>query len=240
MRKWVSKLNRAELETACEDFSNIIDTLAGCIVYKGTLSSGVEIVVASSLVTSSKDWSNNAEMSYQKKIDMLSRVNHKNFVNLISYCEEDEPFNRMMVFEYALNGISLSIFLCARMRIIMGIAYCLQYMHHDLNPPVAHSNLNSHNIFLTDDYAAKIAEISFLPQDSSKSKSSSDNESAYSTLPPLADVEIDVYCFGILLLEIISGKHRYSKNKGLSKNCKSFMKSYTLISLGITLWLNNI
>ncbi len=36
---------------------------------------------------------------------MLSRVNHKNFVNLISYCEEDEPFNRMMVFEYALNGI---------------------------------------------------------------------------------------------------------------------------------------
>ncbi|KAF2303083.1 hypothetical protein GH714_013677 [Hevea brasiliensis] len=194
MRKWVSKLNRAELETACEDFSNIIDTLAGCIVYKGTLSSGVEIAVASSLVTSSKDWSNNAEMSYQKKIDMLSRVNHKNFVNLISYCEEDEPFNRMMVFEYALNGILFEHLLvkkmehldwCARMRIIMGIAYCLQYMHHDLNPPVAHSNLNSHNIFLTNDYAAKIAEISFLPQDSSKSKSSSDNESVHSTLPPL-------------------------------------------------------
>ncbi|XP_057985340.1 protein MALE DISCOVERER 2-like [Hevea brasiliensis] len=69
----------------------------------------------------------------------------------------------------------------------MAIAYCLQYMHHDLNPPVAHSNLNSHNIFLTDDYAATMAEISFLPQDSSKSKSSSDNESVHSTLPPLAD-----------------------------------------------------
>ncbi|KAF2303112.1 hypothetical protein GH714_013860 [Hevea brasiliensis] len=62
------KLNRAELETACEDFSNIIDTLAGCIVYKGTLSSGVEIAVASSLVASSKDWSKNAEMSYRKKV----------------------------------------------------------------------------------------------------------------------------------------------------------------------------
>lgn len=35
---------------------------------------------------------------------MLSRVNHKNFVNLIGYCEEDEPFTRMMVFEYAPNG----------------------------------------------------------------------------------------------------------------------------------------
>lgn len=31
-------------------------------------------------------------------------MNHKNFVNLIGYCEEDEPFARMMVFEYAPNG----------------------------------------------------------------------------------------------------------------------------------------
>ncbi|XP_057986176.1 protein MALE DISCOVERER 2 isoform X1 [Hevea brasiliensis] len=219
----VPKLNRVELETACEDFSNIIDTLAGCIVYKGTLSSGVEIVVASSLVASSKDWSKNAEMSYRKKIDMLSRVNHQNFVNLIGYCEEDEPFNRMMVFEYAPNGTLFEhlhvkemehLDWIARMRIIMGIAYCLQYMQHDLNPPVAHSNLNSHNIFLTDDYAAKIAEISFLPQDSSKSKSSDDNESAHSTLPHLADVETNVYCFGILLLEIISGKLQYCEEQG--------------------------
>ena len=43
----------------------------------------------------------------------------------------------------------------ARTRIIMGTAYCLQYMH-DLNPFVAHSNLNSNAIFLTDDYAAKV------------------------------------------------------------------------------------
>jgi serine/threonine protein kinase len=35
---------------------------------------------------------------------MLSRVNHKNFVNLIGYCEENKPFTRMMVFEYAPNG----------------------------------------------------------------------------------------------------------------------------------------
>ncbi|XP_057985350.1 protein MALE DISCOVERER 1-like [Hevea brasiliensis] len=102
----------------------------------------------------------------------------------------------------------------ARMKIIMAIAYCLQYMHHDLNPPVAHSNLNSHNIFLTDDYATTMAEISFLPQDSSKSKSSSDNEFVHSTLPPLADVEKNVYCFGILLLEIISGKLQYLEEQG--------------------------
>ncbi|KAF2303107.1 hypothetical protein GH714_013804 [Hevea brasiliensis] len=59
-----------------------------------------------------------------------------------------------------------------------------------------------------------MADISFLPQDSSKSKSSSDNESAHSTLPPLADVEKNVYCFGILLLEIISGNLQYLEEQG--------------------------
>ncbi|XP_057985341.1 protein MALE DISCOVERER 2-like [Hevea brasiliensis] len=171
---------------------------------------------------------------------MLSRINHKNFVNLIGYYEEDESFNRMMVFEYASNGTLFEHLhvkemehpdWSARMRIITGIAYCLQYMHRDLNPPVVHSNLNSHNIFLTDDYAAKIIEISFLPQDSSKSKSSGDNESAHSTLPPLADVETNVYCFGILLLEIISGKLQYSEEqRSLKKLAAEYLNDKCSIS----------
>ena len=101
-------------------------------VYKGTLSSGVEIAVASIPVAAVKDWSNNLETQFRNKvdwkltpphylvsnlvphslnvslqlfqIDSLSKVNHKNFVNLLGYCEEDEPFTRMLVFEYAPNG----------------------------------------------------------------------------------------------------------------------------------------
>lgn len=38
------------------------------------------------------------------QISVLSTVNHKNFMNLLGYCEEDEPFTRMVVFEYASNG----------------------------------------------------------------------------------------------------------------------------------------
>ncbi|XP_024016954.1 protein MALE DISCOVERER 2 isoform X1 [Morus notabilis] len=217
----VPKLNRSELESACEDFSNIISTVDGCTVYKGTLSSGVEIAVASTTISSFKDWTKVAEMAYRKKIDTLSRVNHKNFVNLIGYCEEDEPFVRMMVFEYAPNG-SLFEHLHvkevehldwnARMRIVMGTAYCLQYMHHDLNPPVAHPNLNSTSIYLTDDYAAKIADIGFTTKHKSKHQTDDDKEN--SELPPSADPETNVYCFGILLLEIISGKLSYSEEQG--------------------------
>ncbi|KAI3997717.1 hypothetical protein MKX01_040690 [Papaver californicum] len=82
----VPKLKKSELETACEDFSNIIGSSSDGRMYKGTLSSGVEIAVMSTM------------------IDVLSKVNHKIFVNLLGFCEEEEPYTRMMVFEYAPNG----------------------------------------------------------------------------------------------------------------------------------------
>lgn len=42
------------------------------------------------------------------------------------------------------------------MRIIMGITYCLQYLHHELSPPIVHLVPKSTSIFITDDYAAKV------------------------------------------------------------------------------------
>ncbi|KAG8365542.1 hypothetical protein BUALT_Bualt18G0115900 [Buddleja alternifolia] len=217
------KLNRVELVNACEDFSNILNINDGIsMVYKGTLSSGVEIAVVSTAISSIEDWSKRSEFVFRKEIDALSRVNHKNFVNLIGYCEEDEPFTRMMVFEYAPNGTLFEhlhvkevehLDWNARTRIIMGTAYCLEYMH-DLNPPVAHFNLNCKEILLTDDYAAKIANIGFWADLITKSKAGVENESEHSELPPIADVDTNIHSFGILLLEIISGKLPYSEEEG--------------------------
>ncbi|XP_043703104.1 protein MALE DISCOVERER 2-like [Telopea speciosissima] len=234
----VPKLNRSELETACEDFSNIIDTFADCTLFKGTLSSGVEIAVASTAITSSKDWTKSYEVAYRKKIDTLSRVNHKNFVNLLGYCEEDEPFLKMLVFEYAPNGNLFEhlhvkeaehLDWNARMRIIMGIAYCLQYMHHELNPPVPHTNLQSSAVFLTDDYAAKIGEHTTW-SDLFKSKNYGQDESRHSELPPLADLEANVYSFGLLLLEIISGKLAYSEDGPLVNWAAEYLNDKRSIS----------
>lgn len=44
----------------------------------------------------------------------------------------------------------------ARMRVIMGVAYCLQYMHHELSPPMAIHDVRSDTTFISDDYAAKV------------------------------------------------------------------------------------
>ncbi|XP_051125216.1 protein MALE DISCOVERER 2-like [Andrographis paniculata] len=219
----VPKLNRSELETACEDFSNIVYTKEGvATLFKGTLSSGVEIAVGTTAIASKNTWSKRAEIAFRKEIDSLSRVNHKNFSNLIGYCCEDEPFTRMMVFEYAPNG---SLFerlhvvdiehldWNARMRVIMGVAYCLQHLH-GLNPPLAHLNLNSNEVFLTDDHAAKIADVSFWEKLVSTSKSHTENDTGHSGLPPHSDVETNIHSFGILMLEVISGRLPYSEEQG--------------------------
>ncbi|KAH7672589.1 Non-specific serine/threonine protein kinase protein [Dioscorea alata] len=216
----VPSLRRSEIETACEDFSNIVGSLSDCMLYKGTLSSGVEIAVISSMVTSSKDWSKQCEAQFRKKISTLSKVNHKNFVNLLGYCEESEPFTRMMVFEYAPNGTLFEhlhikeaehLDWAARLRIAMGIAYCLEHIHQ-LNPPVLLRNLDSSSIYLTDDYAAKVSDIRFWCE-------AKESKLASEELAPLdtqgSELENIIYKFGILLLEIISGRLPFCEDNGL-------------------------
>ncbi|CAD6269158.1 unnamed protein product [Miscanthus lutarioriparius] len=198
----VPSLGRAELQAACEDFINMISSSSDCTLYKGTLSSGVEIAVVSTSVNSAKDWADRSEEQFKNKISVLSRVNHKNLMNLLGYCTCDEPFTRMM---------SSSIFILVReaedldwpaqLRIIMGVAYCLEHMIQ-LDPPVTPPTLSSSSIYLTEDYAAKISDAEFRKED--------DGGKEY------AQTDDDVvYRFGILLLEVISGRLPFSEDHGL-------------------------
>lgn len=218
--KGVPKLNRSELETACEDFSNIVQTNDQIIIYKGTLSNSTQIVVVSTTIPSIKEWTQRSQIIFRKMINTMSRVNHKNFLNLIGYCEEDECFSRMMVFEYALNG-TLAEHLQdvkdldwgTRMKIGMGICYCLQYMHN-LNPPIPHSNVNSGVIYLTEEFTAKIGEVCFWSDFLRKSNSSHHISTESCELPSHEDIETNVYDFGIILLELLSGKPAHSRDGG--------------------------
>ncbi|XP_072997107.1 protein MALE DISCOVERER 2-like isoform X1 [Typha latifolia] len=210
----VPSLARVELQSACEDFSNVIGSLSDVTLYKGTLSGGVEIAVASTLSTSGAQWSDQSEDQFRKKISVLSKVNHKNFMNLLGYCEDEEPFTRMMVFEYAPNGTLFEhlhikeaeqLDWAARLRIVMGTIYCLEHMHQ-LGPPVILRNLNSSSIYLTEDYAAKISDIGFWNEE---------KEAGAGADPESSDQESIVYKFGILLLEIISGRLPFEEDDGL-------------------------
>uniref|UniRef100_A0A803LVT1 Protein kinase domain-containing protein n=1 Tax=Chenopodium quinoa TaxID=63459 RepID=A0A803LVT1_CHEQI len=241
----VPALNSSELQTACEDFSNIIDTFSGCLMYKGILSTGVEIAVLSTSIRSSQQWSNFAEREFKRKMDTFSKINHKNFINLLGHCEEDNPFVRMMVFEYAPNGNLYEhlhvkdidhLDWTTRMRIIMGTCYCLEYMHHELNPPVVHPNLQSDTILLTDDYAAKVADVSFWADIVSKAKISDDEELEPLHSNPGPTCEDNVYSLGILLLEIISTK---SLNAQAIEYLKDKKKYCNLVDPSLKSFKNN-
>ncbi|KFK34848.1 hypothetical protein AALP_AA5G200900 [Arabis alpina] len=217
----VPKLKRSEIEAACEDFSNVIGSCPIGTLFKGTLSSGVEIAVASVATVSAKEWTNNIEMQFRKKIEMLSKINHKNFVNLLGYCEEDEPFTRILVFEYASNGSvfehlhykeSEHLDWVMRLRIAMGVAYCLDHMH-GLKPPVFHSNLLSSSVQLTEDYAVKIADFNF-----GYLKCPSETESSTNALIDMRisvpTQEENVHSFGMLLFELMTGRLPESAKNG--------------------------
>ncbi|XP_062189253.1 protein MALE DISCOVERER 2-like isoform X2 [Phragmites australis] len=212
----VPALKRSELEAACEDFSNIIGATSSCMLYKGTLSSGVEIAVVSSSIISVKDWSKECESHYRKKITSLSKVSHKNFMNLLGYCEEDHSFIRAMVFEYAPNGTLFehlhvreaeNLDWTARLRISMGIAYCLEHMHQ-LNPPVVPRNFDSSTIYLTDDFAAKVSDLDFWSDTKGYSSNSGTDDST------ISDIDSMVHQYGMILLEILTGKLPISEEDG--------------------------
>lgn len=203
---------RSELETACEDFSNVIGTVPGCTLYKGTLPCGAEIAVVSTLIKHAYGWSPIAEAKFKNKVEILSQVNHKNFVKLLGYCEDEEPFTRMMVFEYASNG-SLFEHLHVqeaehldwqeRLRIMMGVIYSLDHLYQQI-PPMILRNLNSSCIYLTEDNAAKISDICF-------DRDKKDSEDEFDEPDECAIV----YKFALLLLETISGRRPFSDDHGL-------------------------
>lgn len=218
----IPNLKRSELETACEDFSNVIGSSSLGTIYKGTLSNGIEIAVISLPVTSVKDWSRTLESEFRKKIETLSKVNHKNFVNLIGYCEEKRPFARMLVFEYAPNG-SLFEHLHIReaehldwgmrLRVAMGMAYCLEHMHQ-LTPPRIHPNLNSSSVNLSEDYAAKISDFYFWNEIAPKQMHP--NGILASLSASSASPESNVFNFGLVLLEIMTGQIPLSSENNYS------------------------
>ncbi|XP_020524671.1 protein MALE DISCOVERER 2 isoform X1 [Amborella trichopoda] len=204
--KGIPRLQFSDIESACEDFSNVIGSSMDNIVFKGTLNK-VEIAVISTTVNSAKDWSENSEGCFRKKIVLYSRLNHKNLLNFLGYCEEEEPFVRMLVFEYASNGTLCenlhvkeeeTLEWTSRRRIVMEVACCLKYLH-ELNPPLLHTNLDCNSFYLTDNQIPKLS-LELVPRGT---------EASINIECMHLDFEENVYSFGLILLEMITSKHPY-------------------------------
>lgn len=98
-----------------------------------------------------------------------------------------------------------------RLRIAMGMAYCLQHMHQ-LDPPISLTNMNSSSVFLTEDYAAKISDLSFLNEIASSEMKAKTRKHIDI---PVASPESNVYGFGVLLFEMVTARVPYSVDNDL-------------------------
>ncbi|KAG6405768.1 hypothetical protein SASPL_133362 [Salvia splendens] len=176
------------------DFSNIIGSSPDSLVYKGTMKGGPEIAVIS-LCIKEDQWSGDLELSFQKEVAGLARLNHENVGKLLGYCMESKPFTRMLVFYYASNGTlyehlhygeACQFSWTRRMRILIGIARGLKYLHAELDLPFTISNMNSSSIYLTDEFSPKLVDFECWKTVLSRSEKSSgtiSNEAAVCILP---------------------------------------------------------
>ncbi|KAL4570800.1 hypothetical protein LXL04_026463 [Taraxacum kok-saghyz] len=229
MLKDVRRYTRQELEIACEDFSNIIGSSSDSVVYKGTMKGGPEIAVIS-LNNQEEHWTSYLELYFQKEVADLARLNHEHIGKLMGYCIEGNPFTRMLVFEYASNG-TLSEHLhyeqgcqlswTRRMSIVIGIARGLKYLHTEIDPPFTISELNSSAVYLTDDFSPKLVDFESWKTILTRSENYSrpiSSEGAMCVQPfsleaRHLDIQGNIFSFGVLLLEIVSGRPPISKDK---------------------------
>ncbi|XP_049355827.1 probable LRR receptor-like serine/threonine-protein kinase At1g63430 [Solanum verrucosum] len=230
MLKDVERYSRQELEVACEDFSNIIGSSPDSLVYKGTVKGGPELAVIS-ICVKEEQWTTYLEHYFQKEVAELARINHENTAKLLGYCRESSPFTRMLVFEYASNGTlyehlhygeGCQLSWTRRMTIVIGIAKGLKYLHSELDPPFTISELNSNAVYLTEDFSPKLVDFESWKTTFARSEKNSgaiSSEGAMCVLPNSLqsrhlDMQGNIYAFGVLLLEIISGRPPYCKDKG--------------------------
>ncbi|CAN0865058.1 Nodulation receptor kinase [Linum grandiflorum] len=187
-------------------------------VYRGTLPDGTEVAVKVRSSTSTQ-----GTKEFENELNLLSAIQHENLVRLLGYCSENDQ--QILVYPFMSNG-SLQDRLYGeaakrktldwptRLSIALGAARGLTYLHTFAERCVIHRDVKSSNILLDHSMNAKVADFGFskyAPQEGDSGVSLEVRGTAgyldpeyYSTQHLTA--KSDVFSFGVVLLEIISGR----------------------------------
>ncbi|KAI3470385.1 hypothetical protein Pfo_027048 [Paulownia fortunei] len=202
-------------------------------VYRGVLSSGQVVAIKRA-----QQGSVQGGLEFKTEIELLSRVHHKNLVGLVGFCFEQGE--QMLVYEFMANGTlreSLSgrsgvhLDWKRRIRIVLGSARGLAYLHELANPPIIHRDVKSTNILLDENLTAKVADfgLSKLVSNSSKGHVSTQVKGTLGYLDPeyymtqQLTEKSDVYSFGVVMLELITAKQPIEKGKYIVREVKIAM-----------------
>ncbi|XP_039122912.1 proline-rich receptor-like protein kinase PERK13 [Dioscorea cayenensis subsp. rotundata] len=185
-------------------------------VYKGMLPDGKAVAIKQL-----KAGGGQGEKEFRAEVDVISRVHHRHLVSLVGYCLAEH--RRMLVFEFLpnktlehhLHGKGLPVLEWPkRLRIAIGSARGLSYLHEDCHPRIIHRDIKSANILLDESFEAQVADFGLarFANDDSHTHVSTRVMGTFGYLAPeyatsgkLTD-KSDVFSFGVVLLELITGR----------------------------------
>ncbi|CAN0896874.1 Protein STRUBBELIG-RECEPTOR FAMILY 3 [Linum grandiflorum] len=165
-------------------------------------------------------------------VNNIDRIRHANVVELMGYCAEHDQ--RLLIYEYCSNGtlqdmlhtddeLKDNLSWNARIRMALGAARALEYLHEVCQPPVIHRNFKSANILLDDDLDVRVSDCGLAPLISSGSVRQLSGQllTAYGYGAPefesgIYTTQSDVYSFGVVMLELLTGRKSYdrARNRG--------------------------
>lgn len=170
------------------------------------------------------------------EIKVLCRVHHSNLVELIGYAaSNDELF---LVYEYAQKGSlknhlydphnkgQTSLSWISRVQIALDAARGLEYIHEHTRDHYVHRDIKTSNILLDSSFRAKISDFGLsklVVKSSDEEASVTKVVGTFGYLAPeylrdgLATTKSDVYAFGVVLFELISGKEAITRTEGMSR-----------------------
>ncbi|KAK7254993.1 hypothetical protein RIF29_28392 [Crotalaria pallida] len=218
----------AELQTATGNFASGRLLGEGSIgrVYRAKYADG-KVLAVKKINPSLLDGGHQEEFSLI--ISNISKLRHPNIAELVGYCSEQKE--HMLIYDYYRNG-SLHEFLHlsddfskpltwnTRVRIALGTARAVEYLHEICSPPVIHKNIKSSNILLDMDLNSHLSDNGLA---SFHHRTSQNLGAGYNapecTSPSAYSPKSDVYSFGVVMLELLTGRMPLDTSKPKAEQC---------------------
>lgn len=228
-------------------------------VYRATLHDGREVAIKRAQLTSYPSLNgarggvngtiirrqDENEYAFVNELECLSRLNHRNLVRLLGFCEDCNEY--ALIYEYMNNG-SLHDHLHnpqsndtmswpTRIQVALDAARGIEYLHVFADPPIIHRDIKSSNILLDATWTAKVSDFGLSLMGPQENMSHLSLHAAgtvgyidpeYFRLQQLT-TKSDVYSFGVLLLELLSGyKAIHLSEERMPRNVVDYIVPYII------------
>uniref|UniRef100_A0A8I6WBT1 non-specific serine/threonine protein kinase n=3 Tax=Hordeum vulgare subsp. vulgare TaxID=112509 RepID=A0A8I6WBT1_HORVV len=193
------------------------------VVYKGILHGGT-IAAVKRL----KDFASSGEVQFHTEVEVMSLVVHRNLINLIGFCSEDNE--RILVYPYMLNGTVASQLQAyvsgrpaldwpTRKKIALGTARGLAYLHERCVPKIIHRDIKASNILLDEHFQAIVSDFGLAKLlGEGQSHVFTAIRGTFGRIAPEylmtgeSSEKTDVFAYGLLLMELITGRNKLDVN----------------------------